>query len=101
MLTLPNQVNVKFTSSAMCNQKEYFADRFFDAEVEIWKAQKLVGKFYSRKITYDMKTLKIILQNAVLLQSDLIKDKKIKDVSFVVADLKNMKLSTSAGEFRF
>ena len=101
MLTLPNKVNVKISSAAMCNQKIYFADRFFDADVEVWKMGKLVGKFYSRRVSYDMKSLKIILQNSLLLESEVILDKKAKDISFMMIDLKKNKVSSSRGEVRF
>lgn len=85
----------------MCNQKEYFADRFFDAEVELWKKGKLVGKFYSRKVTSDVSNLKIILQNSTLLTSEIILNNKLENSAFVFVDLKNGKLSSSQGEVRF
>lgn len=84
----------------MCNQKEYFADRFFDAEVELWKKGKLIGKFYSRKVTYDAAALKIILQNSILLISENY-SKKLENANLVIMDLKNSKLSTSQGEVHF
>jgi len=101
MLTLPEKVNVKISSTAMCNQKIYFADRFFDAEVEVWKTGKLVGKFYSRRVAYDMKSLKIVLQNSLLLESEVIQDKKARDITFMVIDLKKNRVSSSLGEVRF
>ena len=101
MLSLPNKTNVKIVSTAMCNQKEYFADRFFDAEVEVWKMGKLVGKFYSRKVTYDVKNLKIILQNSLLLETEILSEKKFKDTTLVILDLQAGKLSSSKGEARF
>ena len=101
MLTLQNEVNLKISSSAMCNQKIYFADRFVDADVEVWKMGKLVGKFYSRRVSYDMKSLKIILQNSLLLDSEIILDKKAKEVNFMMIDLKNNRVSSSLGETRF
>lgn len=101
MLTLPGETNLKIVSSAMCNQKIFFADRFYDGDVEIWKKGKLVGKFYSRKIAYDLKTFKLVLQNSVMLESDLALKSKIKDATFVVVDLEKGKLSSNKGELRF
>lgn len=101
MLTLPNQTNFKIISSAMCNQKEHFADRFFDADVEIWKNGKVFGKFYSRRVSYDITTLKIILQNTTTLESEASHNKKLKNASFVFIDLKSGKLSTAQGEVLF
>lgn len=100
MLTLPNKVNVKISSTAMCNQKFYFADRFLDADVEVWKMGKLVGKFYSRKVAYDMKSLKIVLQNSLLLESEILTN-KTKDINFMMIDLKKNRVSSSVGEVRF
>lgn len=101
MLSLPGETNLKITSSAMCNQKPFFADRFFDGEVEIWKKGKLVGKFYSRKIAYDLKTFRLVLQSAVMIESDLAKNSKIKDATLVVVDLEKGKLSSNKGMLRF
>lgn len=101
MLTLPGKTNLRITSSAMCNQKMYFADRFFDGEVEIWKEGKLVGKFYSRKISYDVETLKVVLQNSLFMESELITNKKFKDATLVMVDLKKGRMSSNKGEFRF
>lgn len=101
MLTLPNKVNVKISSTAMCNQKMYFADRFLDADVEVWKMGKLVGKFYSRKVAYDMKSLKIVLQNSLLLESEILTNNKTKDINFMMIDLKKNRVSSSMGEIRF
>lgn len=101
MLVLPNQTNLKITSTAMCNQKTYFADRFSDADVELWKKGKLIGKFYSRRVSYDVTTLKLILQNTALLNSDIMVDEKFKNTKLVFMDLKKGKLNTSVGEVRF
>ncbi|MFA6236783.1 MAG: hypothetical protein WC635_05595 [Bacteriovorax sp.] len=101
MLTLGNETNLRITSSDMCNQKEYFADRFFDADIELWKKGKLIGKFYSRKVTYEVSNLKIILQNATLLSSETIPIKKLDNARFIVLDLKKGKLSSSKGEILF
>lgn len=101
MLTLPDETNMKISSSYMCNQKAYLADRFFDAEVEVWKKGKLVGKFYSRKVAYDLTSLKLMLQNTAFLGSEIIEAKKFKNTNLVFVDLKKGKLNTSAGEIRF
>ncbi len=101
MLTLPGETNLRITSSAMCNQKAYFADRFFDGDVEIWKKGKLVGKFYSRKISYDLQTFKIVLQNSLLIESELIKSQKFKEATLVMVDLKKGRMNSNKGEFRF
>lgn len=85
----------------MCNQKIYFADRFLDADVEVWKMGKLVGKFYSRKVAYDMKSLKIVLQNSLLLESEILTNNKTKDINFMMIDLKKNRVSSSMGEVRF
>ena len=101
MLTLPGMTNLKITSTAMCNQKPFFADRFFDGEVEVWKNKKLLGKFYSRKIAYDMKAMKVSLQNAILMESDLIESSRLKKSTLVMIDLKKGRFNSNTGEFRF
>ncbi|MBY0415660.1 MAG: hypothetical protein K2Q18_15915 [Bdellovibrionales bacterium] len=101
MLTLPGQTNLKITSSAMCNQKAFLADRFIDGEVEIWKKGVLVGRFYSRRIGYDMRSMKVTLQSSVFLESELFKDDKFKNSTLVLVDLKKGKWNSNLGEFRF
>lgn len=102
LLTLQDQTNLKITSSAMCNQKEYFADRFFDADVELWKSGKLIGKFYSRRVSYDQTGLKLVLQNTTLLGSDNAhSEEKLNKSSLIVMDLKKNMLSSAQGEVHF
>jgi type II secretory pathway component PulC len=98
LLTLENQTNLKITSQSMCNQKEHFADRFFDAEVEIWKEGKLFGKFYSRKVAYDVTTLKLVLSNSIILKGYGKKNSKLKNLKLMMLNLKNGKLNTQDGE---
>jgi hypothetical protein len=101
MLSLPNEINLKISSTAMCNQKEFLADKYSDADVELWKKGKLVGRFYSRRVSYDVSTLKLILQNSALLESEVIVNDKFKNSNLVFMDLKKGRLSTSVGEFLF
>ena len=101
MLSLEGKTNLKITSSAMCNQKFYFADRFFDADIELWKSGKLVGKFYSRRVSYDPKSLKLVLQNMTFLSSDVVPANKMDKVTILVMDLKQQKLSSNLGVVHF
>lgn len=101
MLSIDAKTNLKITSSEMCNQKFYFADRFYDADVELWHSGKLIGKYYSRRVSYDQKNLKLILENSTLLESEVISEIKYDKVKFVMVDLKSRKLSSILGEVRF
>lgn len=101
MLTLENKINLKISSSAMCNQKDYFADRFIDADVELWKSGKLLKKFYSRKVTYDQSNLKMILQNSSELITENSIGKNLDQSKLFILDLKKKKLSSSEKEIRF
>lgn len=101
MLSLDKKTNLKITSSAMCNQKMYFADRFFDAEVELWKSGKLIGKFYSRRVSYDQSNLKLILQNSTLLHSDNLDTKKLDNARMIIMDLKKSRLTATTGSVKF
>jgi hypothetical protein len=69
--------------------------------VELWQSEKLIGRYYSRRVSYDQKNMRIILENSTLLDSEIISEEKYDKVKFVMVDLKGRKISSALGEVRF
>lgn len=101
-LSLENNINIKITSKESCKTKEFMADRFFDADVEVYKANILLGKFYSRHLVYNPHEGKLLLKNANLLKW-IEKSEKIKkslSSSLLVFDAKKKVFMGDKGSVR-
>ena len=101
-LSLENNINIKITSKESCKTKDFMADRFFDADVEVYKANVLLGKFYSRHLVYNPNEGKLFLKNANLLKwlEKSEKSKKRLSSSLLVFDAKKKVFMGDKGSVR-